>query len=392
MINHYAILGVSEDASQPEIKVAFKKLALRYHPDKNNGDPEMEERFKEVNQAYQVLSNPFEKARYDLNLRFGSYVQQEQYYPPPQPEAPRPSYRRRPVYKERQINWRENWIATGYAFAFTFVVAAIVMIGITIKNYIDAQNLKELLTKRREVFEGAKSKYKMGNVEEAIATINNMGVFMEGETDMESYKEGLLESFVYHAEHQYNRQVYDEAIYYYELIENYAPRNPLPLQEHLALAYREANRPHASLKKLTELLIANYRKMEIYLLMAEIWRDDLHDLQEAKRYFEIASDLAIERYKSIYGNAYPLLMKGEFLPREHYYIYTGLARVYLQTGEEEKAVKATRWNINMWPDSTENYVIAALGYHQLGQVSHACAELARARALGFADTLAIDCP
>ena len=58
MKDYYKILGVSENATQYEIKQAYKKLAMKYHPDRNPGDKQAEEKFKEINEAYSVLSDP----------------------------------------------------------------------------------------------------------------------------------------------------------------------------------------------------------------------------------------------------------------------------------------------------------------------------------------------
>lgn len=66
--DYYEILGVARDASAAEIKGAYRKLAVKYHPDKNPGDTKAEERFKEAAEAYAVLSDPDKRARYD---RFG---------------------------------------------------------------------------------------------------------------------------------------------------------------------------------------------------------------------------------------------------------------------------------------------------------------------------------
>jgi len=63
--DYYDILGISKDASADEIKKAYRKMALKYHPDKNPGNAEAEESFKEAAEAYEVLSNPNKKARYD---------------------------------------------------------------------------------------------------------------------------------------------------------------------------------------------------------------------------------------------------------------------------------------------------------------------------------------
>ncbi|WP_024653393.1 DnaJ C-terminal domain-containing protein [Borrelia persica] len=63
--DYYNILGINKNATTEEIKKAYKKLAIKYHPDKNKGNKFAEEKFKEINEAYEVLSSPQKKANYD---------------------------------------------------------------------------------------------------------------------------------------------------------------------------------------------------------------------------------------------------------------------------------------------------------------------------------------
>ncbi|MEY3404410.1 MAG: hypothetical protein RLZZ86_4032 [Cyanobacteriota bacterium] len=71
--DYYAILGITKTATSEEIKQAFRKLARKYHPDVNPNNKQAEAKFKEVNEAYEVLSDPDKRKKYD---QFGQYWKQ----------------------------------------------------------------------------------------------------------------------------------------------------------------------------------------------------------------------------------------------------------------------------------------------------------------------------
>ncbi len=96
MKNYYQILGIERNSSLPEIKKAYRKLATKFHPDKNDGDKFFEERFKEIQEAYEILSDPYEKGKYDSNYDYffsgqqktsQTYTRKEEpKYEPPKPD------------------------------------------------------------------------------------------------------------------------------------------------------------------------------------------------------------------------------------------------------------------------------------------------------------------
>ena len=77
--DYYKVMGVSKNATTDEIKKAFRKLAVKYHPDKNPGDKKAEEKFKEIAEANEVLSDPVKRKKYDeLGANWKEYEQQQQ--------------------------------------------------------------------------------------------------------------------------------------------------------------------------------------------------------------------------------------------------------------------------------------------------------------------------
>lgn len=74
--DYYKILGVERSASADDVRKAYRKLAMQYHPDRNPGNTQAEEKFKDINEAYQVLSDPQKRARYDqLGSAYSSWQQ-----------------------------------------------------------------------------------------------------------------------------------------------------------------------------------------------------------------------------------------------------------------------------------------------------------------------------
>lgn len=367
MITLYQLLGIAENANEAEIKAAFKKKAILYHPDKNPNNPLAEEQFKEINRAHQILGNPYLRAKYDMELKYGFVIEQtpEPQYTPPQNRPYKP-------YVKPKINYRENWIATGYAFLFTLVVAVIVSIFISIKNYYDNLKLEEKLTARREIFLQARASYEKGDIASSLSLINEMGGFYKTEEDIGLYKNNIIKELLSNGLINYETKNYSQALFNFEILTFYTDLNNLAFKEKMAVAYKMTNQPYKAIEILEQLLMSDYRFIFTYLELADLYQNYLSDSKQALLYLEKGNEKAKSYYESQYGKAYAVIISESNLPEIHFQLYERLANAYLLNNEPEKAIKTTRWNLQVWPNRFENYEINAKAYQQIGKKEEAC--------------------
>lgn len=393
MVNYYHVLGLTETASPGEIKSAFKRLAVQYHPDKHPGRVEMEEKFKEINQAHQILSDPYEKARFDLKLKYQQFSSSEEFRPHGYSGSSWGSKRRpQPGYYTSKVDYRKNAIATAYAFGITFLMAIIVMTGFWLKESYDNHKREVKMAERRATFEKAKDQFETGEYKVAFELMSTMKYFDREEKDMKIFKDTMIDAIIERGNEEYEKSNFQAAIALYELIQQFQPENPFyQVKKKLADAYMYTGNGDKAVNILNSFVLHEYEVIESLVQIAEIYRDQFLDLDRALEHYTIAHRVAIKKYKQYFGEGYPLVISERYVPESHYYLYTGLADIYLQLNDTEMAIKASDWNKYVWPDSVQAYITSADAYIIENQISEACDEYVGAIERGWQGEPSIVC-
>lgn len=141
MSDYYKILGVTKDSNQIQIRKAFRKLALQYHPDKNKNSEESKHKFMEIVKAYEILSDEKSRERYDSNIVNDKNIQRFNWTPPAD-FANFYSYENlKREYNENQISggmWEISEKANAGLWKATFILLAslgLVSVFILLKIY-----------------------------------------------------------------------------------------------------------------------------------------------------------------------------------------------------------------------------------------------------------------
>lgn len=369
MRNYYEILGIPEEASHYEIKAAFKKLAMMYHPDKHAGDPQMEERFKEINMAYQVLSDPIQKANYDYRLKYS--VPTYDYVPPP---PPRPGPYRRPVYKGEftKEDLRRNTVGTLWAFGLALALATVSMAAMQGYSYYQDYKLEALLGERRIVFDQAVDEAEHGHIKEALDILSVFSTFYKEEQYIRDYKKNLIETTIRDADLLFEAGNYSKALHYYETVYPYMVYHTFDFHYRMAQCYQQTASYKKSLEMYERLLESGLRKQHIFHNMAKIYRDNLRDYEQSLHYYHKAADVAINNYIKTFGEAYIILIHAGNVPAEDLDIFLGEARGYLLVGNVEQALHETKWLANVWPKRNAIFLLRADCYRAVGNEAVAC--------------------
>ena len=356
MTDFYAILGLDHTASADAIRAAYKKMAMLHHPDRNPGNPEAEEKFKQVNEAYHILSDSLKKARYDARFT--------------QPEQPSEQDWQREIRRRRYYQWRQaqqkrytfdkNYFRIQGLSFLVFIVLSGLCFGIMhTVSYVGRQEKLKRLRANTSSLKQINSLFDAGRFDDAFDMIHRVSIIDPLEFRFIVARDSLVTELREIADNYFAKQEFAPAVTHYNILKNY--ENPASFETISKIAlcqYYLGNYPEA-LQAMKHLHSQQPYNLELVYRIGIINLEKLDNEREAAQYFTLGKKLFKENLTSIYGEAFELIMNPADAPDIYYDIFKARAVTNLRLSNFEEAIKDCNWAIYLRPYKGEGYRLRA---------------------------------
>ncbi len=393
MVDFYQILGVPQSASSTRIKEAFKRLALTYHPDRNPSNTFAEEKFKQVNEAYQTLSNPEKKAKYDLIFQYSSrstvssqphdtYSSTAKRY---SRHVNRPFQTKPNPYGRYEFGWTyfKHQIL---AFSFVFVVAIFVLAfqafynrQLEIANERKAQIMKEK-------YEYAMILFDDGWYKPSLDSIVHLIKEFPGEYQFRHQREEMVKIVEYVAENQLRNRDYQNALNNFRIVDEFQTYTNFNTQYYIAKSYQGMGNYQEAAKVLEFMLITDYQNIELKVELATLYREVLDKPDKALQYLASAKDKIKQIMEITYGKAYEIVANPRNTPDSYYDVYFNSGLTNQKLDEHEEAIKDFNWAIFFRPNNPASYHFRGLSFIDQNRLDRACNDWAKSVQLGISQS------
>jgi curved DNA-binding protein CbpA len=377
----YEILGISRSASSTEIRIAYKRLAMEYHPDHNPDDKEAEELFKKINEAYHTLSDPLKKGRYDAGYEEVTYVQDYRR------DARRRWYHQW-QYAQQTTRYKidkEYFKIQGLAFLVFIVIAGFCFMVIHTALYFREQKQQELKMAHMESLRQVNSLFISGRFDDAFTLIHSLK-----EKDPLEYRFGYAHDSLVSvlrgmADEKYDQHEFAEAITHYRILQHYEDPVLYETIQKIAMCQYYLGNYKEALQAMKHLHNQNPNDLVLIFNIGIINLERLENYDEARQYFSLGKKLFKENLSEVYGEAFMMVMDPADAPDIYYDIFTAKARTNVKLNQFDEVIQDCNWAIFLRPERPDSYVMRALAYGKKKDLKSACQDLATARKLGAQD-------
>lgn len=379
MENFYEILGVLNTADQKTIRAAYKRLAMKHHPDRNPNDLQAEEMFKKINEAYHTLSDPLRKLNYDTRITLLPLYAAAEY----EREMKRRRYWYWRKYQEQTYKLdKEYFKIQGLAFLVFIVISGFCFGLVHTAQFIIEQKHEARWNKNSQLLLQVNALFVKGHFEDAFSMIQTLKKKDPMELRFVFVKDSLVTELREIAEKHFRDNNFPDAVTYYMELQKY--ENPVRYEtiSQISLCQYYLGNFKESLQALKHLHNQMPRNLELVYQIGVINLEKLENPQEALRYFTLGKKLFKQNLSQVYGEAFEMILDPPDVPEIYYDIFEARARTNLMLHKYNDAVTDCNWGIFLRPHYGVPYKIRAEAYAELNKKERVCRDLYQAEMRG----------
>ena len=379
MQDFYEVLGIDKGATQAQVKAAFKRMAMLYHPDRNPGNKQAEEIFKTVNEAYHTLSHPEKKLRYDSRFYWVSEEHNEAYWQ----QIKRRRYQQWKNAQDNTYRFDKNYFKIqGLAF-LVFIIMAGFCFGIihTAHYYVERQ-YQQRRNANSKMLEHVNGLFIAGRFDDAF----NMISVLE-EKDPLEYRFGFARDSLVHAlrslaDREFKEQQWSAAVAHYQVLKTYEHPVRFETLENMSLCQYSLGEFKESLQTMKHLYLQQPNNLGLIYQIGIVNLYKLDNPEEALQYFTIGKKVFKDNLGKVYGKAFEIVMDPSDAPDIYYDIFHARAITNLKLKNYKDAVTDCNWAIFLRPMEGESFHLRAVAKISQKTYRDVCDDLNKAVQLG----------
>jgi curved DNA-binding protein CbpA len=375
VINYYEILEIESSAGAFEIRAAYKRMAMMYHPDRNPGDRQAEERFKIVNEAYHTLSDALKKSRHDAQLNPDPVYQIPDHH-----EVNRQKYWRYQRARQRGYVIDKNYFRIqGLAFLVFIVIAGFCFAVLNTAEYFIQQQRDNHYRANTMVLKQASALFSEGQFDNAFTVMYTLKEKDPLEYRINFMHDSLVRVLRNAADASFNMRDYEAAAKHYEFVKKHEQPLSFETIRQLSICQFYLGEYQEALLGMKRLHNQQPGSLDLVYSIGIINLDKLDNAEEALYYFSFGKKLFKENLSKVYGAAFEIIMDPNDAPDIYYDIFVGRARANMKLGKFEEAVTDCNWATYLRPTNGEPYKLRAEANIAAGDLSTVCRDLRSAR-------------
>jgi curved DNA-binding protein CbpA len=381
MQDFYEVLGVDKNADPVVIKAAFKRMAMRYHPDKNPGNREAEEMFKTINEAYHTLTDPVKRSRYDS--RFHRIIADD-YNDAYWQEIKRRRYYQWKQAQEKPYIFDKNYFKIqGLAF-LVFLIIAGFCFGIinTAHYYVQQQELAKLEA-NSQLLNQVKGLFDAGKFDDAFVMIHGLQQKDPLEFRFAYARDSLVDALRVMADRKFAEQDFKGAIAHYLVLKNYEHPIRFETLDNMSMCQYYLGNYKESLQALKHLHNQQPYNLALIYQIGVINLEKVDNAEEALQYFTLGKKLFKENLGQVYGKAFQIVMNPADASDIYYYIFHARAMTNLKLKNYKDAATDCNWAIYLRPAMGEPYYLRATANIHNKDFTNVCDDLSKASLKGI---------